>query len=787
MSSLDKELRTLGVTVESENSEALAINYRRVLYQMIRYWYVVLAVLLVAFIVAFLVNRYSPRVYPVTASLIVKEAGEVSGAELLYNNPLVNFRRNYLNELYILKSYPLIQGVVEDLNFDVALLRKGNILTSEIFDDRFPVQVFPNRTESGNGCTLEMTILSATSFRLESVEGETAVDAQEFRFGDSIRYHSFSGVVSVRQAMGLNEIIGQSFLLTYTPSLVVTDQYIRRLTAEWAEEGAGIVRLSIEGTNPRKEEKFLDGLISHYQRRDLENKNETASRTVAFIGSQLESIRDSLRFVEWQLEKFKGANVVTDLNGEALRLYEKIEQYESERARLSMSENYFQYLIDYINDGENLHQIILPTSVGIDDPILSNLISQMSQLQTDIKFGKAENPLVTGAARRIEQIKKDIIESVRNLKRTNRMRIDFLSKEVRLLEAELSHLPVAQRNLVSIQRNYTLLENLYIFLLQKHSEAAITRASNTSDVVLVNPPKAGLAISPSPLRNYLLALGVGIFLPLAFFLVREVTEGKVQSREDIEKLTTIPFLGGIGHKKGRSNLAVFDSPKSSLAESFRALRSNLHYFVNQEKAVFMITSSISGEGKTFTSINLASVLSLSGKKTLIIGADLRIPKIHPDLNLSNNVGLSNYLAGLASYDDIVQETAYPNLDFISAGPVPPNPSELLLGARMDEFMEKARVNYDYVVIDTPPLAVVTDAFVLSRFADHTLFVVRQNYTPKTLLKAVEESHKMGKLARMSVVFNDIYKSGPGYGYGYAYGYTYGYHSTASGPGGYYTD
>jgi capsular exopolysaccharide synthesis family protein len=223
------------------------------------------------------------------------------------------------------------------------------------------------------------------------------------------------------------------------------------------------------------------------------------------------------------------------------------------------------------------------------------------------------------------------------------------------------------------------------------------------------------------------------------------------------------------------NIEVFRKPKSAISESFRALRSNLNFFLQgQDTGVFLITSSISGEGKTFTSINLASVFALSGKRTLIVGADMRRPKIYSDFNLNNTIGLSNYLAGLSTFEEVVQDTKFENLKVISGGPVPPNPSELILTKRMKEFLETAKKSFDYIFVDSPPLALVTDAFVLSALADHTLFIVRQNYTPKPLLRTINDFYTAGKIERMSIILNDIYRSGPGYGYGYSYGYGYGY-------------
>lgn len=771
-----------------ESSQGPAIDYKRVLSRTLRYWYVLVSSLLISLIVAYLVNRYSTKIFPVKASLIVKEADDISGAELLYNNPLINFKRNYLNEIYILKSYPLVRRVVEDMNFDVAFFRQGNILTTEAYD-YLPVEVIPLRDRMERSVSFDFQALDDNNFQLRDAAGGDVAEWKPFAFGDTITYGGFQGRFVVVNKQDLKTIFKSTLIFTYTPAVDVAGQYIRSLNAEWAEEGAGVVNLSIIGSNPKKAKDFMTGLIAQYQENDLKIKNEAATRTVDFISEQLEGISDSLRLVERELERFKDKNVVTDLKGEALRLYENIEDFETQKMQLNISRNYYDYLINYIQKNEDLHQIILPTSVGITDPILSNLISQMNSLQLDIKMlGKSENPLVSESVRRINEMKKDIIESVRNQISTDKITLQFLNKQIAQVEKQLGHLPLAERTLVSIQRNYALQENLYIFLLQKRSEAAISKASSASDIILVNPPMAGAAISPKIARNYIVAVLLGFALPVLVFGLLEYFDNRIQSREDVEKVTKIPFIGGVGHKKTDNNLAVFHQPKSVIAESFRALRSNLNYFVReQEKAVFLVTSSISGEGKTFTSVNLASVLALSGRKTLIVGADMRRPKLSNDFDLDNEVGLSSYLAGLADFESVRRKTQFDDLDLVSGGPVPPNPSELLLTQRMIGFIKEAKERYDFIIIDTPPLAIVTDAFVLSNFADHTLFIVRQNYTPKDLLRTVEDFYATGKLKNVSLVLNDIYRSGPGYGYGYGYSYGYGYGYNRKGNGGYYSE
>ena len=275
-------------------------------------------------------------------------------------------------------------------------------------------------------------------------------------------------------------------------------------------------------------------------------------------------------------------------------------------------------------------------------------------------------------------------------------------------------------------------------------------------------------------------------MPLLIFVILELVNNKIQSREDIERITSVPVIGGIGHNLSTDQLVVQSRPKSAMAESFRALRSNLNYFTaNKDHLVFMVTSSLPGEGKSFTTLNLATVIAMAGKKTLIMGADLRRPKLYDDLGLNNDVGLSQYLSGMATQDQIIQASKIEDLYLISGGPMPPNPSELLIRPAMDKLMVDLRSKFDFIIIDTPPLSFVADAFVISKYADHSIYVIRQNFTPTVALQSLEEFYQMGKLVNISILFNDleeirswvwIWRLWLRYGYGYGYGYSYGYSS-----------
>lgn len=764
---------------ETTPQAGFSLDFKRVLARAIRFWYVIILSLGIALITAFYQTRYSERVYPVTSSLMIRETQETGGAELLYKNALIDPYRNYLNEPYIIRSYPLIEQVVRNLNFNVSFYREGYFMTTEAYSyvPVFATWCDPNQIITGR---FIFTLKDESHYTLSRFSDDTSGSPALYQLNDSIQFGEYKLCIGRIQERNLKPYIGVPFLLAIQNPTSIAANYVNRLKVDWAEVGSGVINLGLTGTNPEKDMDFLEGLFRAYQTLDLKKKNEAAERTIDFIQSQLTSIKDSLRTVEFQLERFGNSSRVKDMSADAQRLLEKVSEIEAQKSELLIRQNYFKYLEDYLKQhSDNLDLVILPSSVGLTDPVINSLLTKMVDLQLEIKLylgtENGQNPLVAGKVNRINEIKQNVLESINTLKSTDKIKMDFFNKQIKEIEKQLALLPASERQLVAVQRNYSLLENLYVFLMQKLSEAGISMAANTSDVIAINPPMKGGQLSPKPIRNYSIAALLGIVIPFGIFILFEIVNNKVQSKEDIDKLTSIPFVGGVGHKSGASNLIVSERPKSGVSESFRALRSNLNYFTgNKPKQIFMVSSSISGEGKTFTTINLATVFALSGKKTLIVGADMRRPKIFEDFKRDNTTGLSTFLSGISDFEGVVQDTEIKNLFFVSGGPVPPNPSELLLTERFDQFIKKSLEQFEFVIVDTPPLALVADAFVISQFVDHTVFVLRQNYSPKEFIKSIDEYYRSGKLKNMSILLNDIYKSGLGYGYGQGYAYHYGY-------------
>ena len=771
----------------AKESQGLYINFKRVLDRMVRFWHLIALSLLIGLTTAFLINRYTTRIYPVQASIIIKESEENAGAKFLYDNELISPYRNFLNEIYIMKSYPLMQEVVEALGFQVSFFREGDIVTTEFYDSNFPIRFHVIKSEKmPYGLSMNLEISENNTFSLQYMTDDEKHPGKKFSdlpFNDTIRVNGFRLYAELRRK-DLSPVFGKRFIIKFNNSLSLAMAYSKRVSATWAAVGASVVNLDISGPLPHKEIDFLAKFIERYQAYDVEKKNKVATMAMKFLEDQLITTGDSLRHFEDKVEDFKNRNVITGLKEETNRLYLKIQGFEEQKFQYRLNENYYQYISNLLRN-ENYTGIFTPKSVGIEDNVIAGLITEIVELQSQVAVYRGnravsrpeENPLMKSAIQRMNFLKTELLNAIDNNRKTEKINSDFISEQITLAEKQLARLPRSERELISIQRNYGLKENLYVFLLQKRTEAGLSKASTTSDIVIVNPPIAGPYTSPKTLQIYGIGAAAGLMLPVLIFLLIEVFNGRIQSTEDISKITTVPVIGAVGHNRTSDPIIVISKPKSAMAESFRALRSNLNYFTGpKEHQVFLVTSSIPGEGKSFTTLNLAAIVASSGKRTLILGGDLRRPKLTEDLQLNNHTGLSQYLSGMAGLNEIIQASKYDNLFLISGGPVPPNPSELLLRPAMDVLMAELKKQFDCVVIDTPPLAFVADGFVMSKYADHTLFVVRQNFTPISILRSIDDSYSSGRLNKVSILFNDLRKSGMGYGHGYAYGYGYGYGS-----------
>ena len=753
----------------------------RVLDRALRYWYVVVLSLFAGFGAAWMVNRYTTPVYPISASIIIRQSEDNLGAQFLYSNALVSPRRNYYDEFYIMRSVPLMLKVVQDLRLDVVFYRKGEIRDKEYFMPSFPVRVAPVSSPGlPYGRTFRYKILNEDRFEFDPLRDGNPDAASVWRYGDTVSVDGIRLVFAKEGQLGSKQL-GMDYLVRFDDPLAVAERYVAMLNLSWSAQGSGVIDIGIRSSVPDRDIAFIQQFIRRYQEADVLKKSQVASRSIDFLDRQVTLIGDSLRYYEKLIGGLSPANMQPP-EAQQARILSQNEKLDEQEIQTRLQERYYQYLEKYLTADSDFAQVLLPSSLGVADPVLSGLVTRLGELQFQLRLLKGQafdagNPLVQEAKEKVALYKRDIEEGIRSAKEIMRINRNLQKERLNELQSANAARGSEKRALTNLNRNFKLNEGLYTFLIQKRAEAAISQASTTSDIQLLNPPKRGGAIAPVPMRNYGIGMILGLLLPLAGFTFLELLNNKVQSKEDIERLCTVPVAGTIGHSDAGTRFAIFEQPRSLLAESFRGLRANLRFFTGgADKKVFLVTSTIPGEGKSFTSINLATILAYTGKRTVLIAADMRKPVLDAEFGATAKTGLSLVLSGQKEVSECMVNSKIPNLDFLASGPVPPNPAELLMDERMDRLFAELINRYDYVIVDSPPVGVVSDATALIPKVDHVLFVTRQNHTPLDALVQLQQLVDQGHLKYVSVILNDIRKVGRGYGYKYGYGYDYGYGS-----------
>ena len=544
-------------------------------------------------------------------------------------------------------------------------------------------------------------------------------------------------------------------------------------------QAASLIQLSMQGANKNRIVDYLNATVKVLEEDKQEQKILYAKKTKEYI--------DGL-FVKEQLGVYKEENNIFNLSSEGDKVYDEILTLDNQYKEVLEFNDYLNNLKNYLLTHNSYTEgVPVPALIRIQDPKISEgiaVLMEKSILKERLKSSVTENyPPYIKLVNEIKITKNTLLENINNLRNINSKTLNKLKKELRKANVELKKLPSREQGLLKYQRNFEISEANYNYLKQKSYEAGTAIAANVSDVKIIDEAKdlGEGPIYPKPQFNYLLGFMIGVIIPLFYIIIRELLDNKIHTAEEIQNNYAIPVLGVVGRNQGKNNLAVFERPKSSVSESFRALRSNIQFlFKNAQKdesKTLVLTSSVSGEGKTMISINMATVFALSGKKTVLIGLDLRKPKIYDDFDLTNEVGVVNHLINQKTLDEIIIPTKIPNLDIILSGPIPPNPSELLLNETSDKMIKSLKEKYDYVIIDTPPVGLVSDALELFKYGDAIIYVVRQNYTERGMMKMIDDKYKNKEVTNISYVLNDFSiknKYGYGYGYGYAYGYGYGY-------------
>ena len=789
-----------------------SVDIKNLIYIFLNHWYLFLIFVLVALAIGFVVNRYTTTVYQTSGTVLIKDDRSGVDPTALMTDMSYGSLQKFENEVAILKSYTLRERVVKKMNMEVTYFDKGRFVTSELYKTA-PFEVeFDRSVPQAVGLLYEVTIkddgmialranskmLSKYDFVLcQTTESHPAVInlTGEYKQGEWIttEYNRFRIVFNSRYDAERDKTRKLSFRLNSYPMLV---QQMSSFNVSALGKKSSIAAVVMSGHNKRKIVEFVNTLMTEYVYRGLEKKNMVSENTVEFIDNELSGIQESLSDAESALESFRTRNDLMNIDVQANQVYSNLRALEKERAEMSVNVKIYKRLQDYIktqiDDPENL---AAPSTMGINDPLLNRLVSELVTLSqtkaTQLLTQTEQHPQIVKIDEQIITTKKTILETVNNLVLNAQMSLDEINKRIAAAESESRVLPEKQRQLVNYQRNYDFNDETYKYLMRRRAEAQILRASNTPDNEIIDEARIDgvYKIAPRTKMNYLVALILGLLIPALYLFLKDFFNVSINDRKDVEKLTSFPVIGQVAQSINKDPLVVINSPKAPIAEAFRSIRTNIEYITQgKPKSTILVTGDVQGIGKTFNSINIASIYAFYGKKTVLLGFDMRKPKLFQEFGLTNNTGLSSYLSNKETFENIIQSsTQIPNLDIITSGPVPPNPAELIASEKCNQLFEELKEKYDYIIIDTPPLGLVTDAFLLMRYSDVNLFIVRQGVTNKNIFGSIVRDLEERKI-NMSIIINGI-KAEKGYGYsygsrkygyGYAYGYGYGKYGSSSG-------
>lgn len=776
-------------------------DFRGFLIKLLNWWPLFVICLSIAMYVAYYINVRKQTVYRMSNMITVKDDQNpffTSNTSLTFN--WGGTTDKVQTSMILLKSRSHNEKVVEDLQFYVDYLQQGEYHLNDVYGSA-PFKIIVNESRPQlQGQLIKITFTSAENFKLSipfsggsgnlyNYETKEAVNtnfpdiafAKSYALGDPVDEPFMNFKV---QPTDVAPVAGKEYFIRFSGFDGTVGRY-RGININQTPTGSSILELSLTGTNKERLVDYLNTSVRVLSEDQLERKNLFATKTIQFIDSSLAVKSRELSAVQDELDDFRNSNSGVGITGNEESLVTKVTELDTQKQNIEQQLTYYQNLEDYLRNRTDYSQNIpAPSITGIGEGSISTGIAtiiELSEQRNKYTFtARPGNPVFQDLDRRINATKSVLLENINSSKSLLNAQLLDIRKEIGRTESQMRQLPAEQQQLMGIQRRYNLSENTYSVFLAKRSEAGIVKAANVSDVLVIDPARdtGGGAIGPNTRTNYVMASIVGLAFPFALVFFLFFFDNKIKNTKEIKRLSTIPILGTIGQSKSDSNLVLINEPRNAISESFRGLRSSLQFLYKKQNVrgakTVRLTSSISGEGKTFCSINLASVFALSERKTVLVGLDLRRPKIFDDFELTNDKGVVNYLIGEKSVDEITQKTKVDHLDIILAGPVPPNPSELLMSDQMDELMKELKQRYDYIILDTPPIGLVADALELNDYVDATLYVVRQGYTKKGMLEIINEKYKKGQVKNISFVFNYFRtKSRMGYGYGYEYGHTYG--------------
>lgn len=757
-------------------------GFKTYLDKIVANWFLFLIGIALCTFLSVIYAKFSPVGYKIDGKILVKdEKSSSSGSKGLVNDmdlgSLLGGSSSAGNEIEILKSRALMTKVVRALNLNITHAQKGRLQSLEAPDDLIPYTVtMLTQTDTILSKSYIIDEISNRSFHI--VNKEENVDLTVM-YGQALKLPQFTLMLNMKSNYKFD------FGLTFVLNIQSVDSRVSALSghfdAELTSKQSSVINVSFTYPVPSKGEQILQTLMDFYLRDNLEDKKRIADSTIHFIDSQLAGVSVDLKGIEKQIETFKQENQLADIEAQSQELVANSSEYLKKLNDAELQLSILESISSYINNPKNKR--IIPSSLNVQDPAFSQYLVMYNQLlmqrDRDLLSLTEENPLIVNLSSQIENARQNLVKSFNTYRNNLLLAKQQVSKDNISINNEIRKVPRQERVFLDYTRQQNLRQQLYIYLLEKREETAISRTSTFSSSQIIDQAKsASNPFAPKKGSIYIMGFIAGILLPIGFLTLKELLNTRIQTKTDINSITKLSIIGEISHNADNSSLVIDNKSRSVISEQFRGLRTNLQFILkNDVPNVIMVTSSMSGEGKSFISLNLANSLAIGNKKVVLIELDLRKPKLTSNMGLENRSGFSNYVAmGKVKIEDIIMPTnIHENVSLISSGPIPPNPAELLMDKKLEEMINYLKLSYDYVIIDSAPVGLVSDALLIEKLVDMTLYITRQNVTFKSQLSIVSDLYKSKKLRKVSLVVNDISSnSGNYYGYGYMYGYGYGY-------------
>ncbi len=768
---------------------------KEVLISYLRYWPWFVLSVIIALIIAFIYVRYSSNIYQTSTQIKVLKESEggldltgLEGAGSVFDLNKVNLE----NEMQILTSRKLIEMVVDQTELQTRYFVQGNVKTVELWKTEVPFSVHWITPDSilntKEAISYQLSFSDATTFTLRTTNLEDNLTAKG-TFNEPLDLNGYSFAIEPN-AQGVQTsdtaFIEKEYVIRFQPKQQTINSLVTNLQVQPIGDKSEILTVSLQGENPTKNEAILNSLTYQFNRDGIDDEQLVLKRTGEFIEERLRFLFQELDTVESGIVDYKEQNNLVDIEANVTQLFAKEGEAEAKRFELETQKavaQEFQSLLSQRGDFS-----LLPANLGIESETINSLTTSYNELILQrnklLVSSTPKNPLVVTLDEKISDIRSNILKSVKAYISSIETSLRSVQQRENTSSGKLSALPKKEKEIRTILRQRDIKEKLYLFLLQKREEAALQLATITPTIKIVDfAYTKPMPVAPKKQIIFLAALILGLLLPFGILYLTFLLNTKINNKEQLKGLVApIPVIAELPQVEKKDAGLLKPTDRSVTAEAFRILRTNLSYFKSaiqpsEKKAdVIYITSSTKGEGKTYTSINLANSLAATNKRVLLVGSDLRNPQLHNYIEKKKETfGLSSYLydASITKEQLIIKEVlGFSNLDIILSGAIPPNPAELLLNGRFEALLDQLKQDYDYILVDTSPTVLVTDTLLISHLADVTLYLTRAHYTDVKLIEHIKEMHEQQKLTNMAIVVNGVEEKR---GYGYNYGYGYGYH------------